>query len=136
MAKFNRYIIWTFSSWISGYQMKFSFFATLLLYTCYLSLAYSIMLPDSCYLIPVSLNLLFDTSNLIPVTQYLLSGTCILILLPSTVPVKFSASQVELRLALVSLYSHPPGQVYLSPFSTTFDAEICYGSFIQPNEMN
>ena len=32
--------------------------------------------------------------------------------------VKFSASQVELRLALLSLNSppHPPGQVYLSHF--------------------
>ena len=29
-------------------------------------------------------------------------------LLPSSVPVKFSASQVELRLALLPLYSHPP----------------------------
>ena len=29
-------------------------------------------------------------------------------ILPSSVPVKFSAGQIELRLALLSLYSHPP----------------------------
>ena len=30
--------------------------------------------------------------------------------------VKLSTSQVELRLALLSLYTHPPGHVYLSLF--------------------
>ena len=61
-------------------------------------------------------------------------------LLPSSVPVgKISASQVELRLALFSLYTrpnHPPGQVYLSLFLATFDDEIWYGSFKQQNNVN
>ena len=44
--------------------------------------------------------------------------------------VKFSASQVELRLALLSLYSHPTHPDKYIWATTTLEAEICYGSFI------
>ena len=55
---------------------------------------------------------------------------------------QFQSSQVQSNLNWDLHYNHcnatpphQPGQVYLSHFSTTFDAAIWYGSFIQPNKV-
>ena len=55
--------------------------------------------------------------------------------LASSVPVQLGI-EISLNISVTRHPPHPPGQVYLSYFLTTFDAEIWYGTFIQPNEVN